>query len=66
LLFGEEGSSLKEEEIIAKLKEAAREGKIACAVAQKIAMENKIPMKKVGDLLNQMKIKISQCQLGCF
>jgi len=57
---------LKDEEIIAKLKEAAREGKIACAVAQKIANENKIPMKKVGDLLNQMKIKISQCQLGCF
>ena len=57
---------MTDEEIIAKLKEAAREGKIACAVAQKIAVENKIPMKKVGDLLNQMKIKISQCQLGCF
>ena len=57
---------MKDEEIIAKLKEAAREGKIACAVAQKMAVENKIPMKKVGDLLNQMKIKISQCQLGCF
>jgi hypothetical protein len=57
---------LNDEEIIAKLKEAAREGKIACAMAQKIATDNKIPMKKVGDLLNQMKIKISQCQLGCF
>jgi len=43
---------LKEEEIIAKVKEATREGKIACAVAQKIALENKIPMKKVGELLN--------------
>ncbi len=57
---------MTEEEIIAKLKEAAREGKITCAMAQKIAMENKIPMKKVGDLLNQTKIRISQCQLGCF
>jgi hypothetical protein len=64
--WGEEGLPLTEEEIVAKLKEAAREGKISCAVAQKIAVENKIPMKKVGDLLNQMKIKISQCQLGCF
>jgi hypothetical protein len=62
----EEGLPLIDEEIIAKLKEAAREGKIACAMAQKIAVENKIPMKKVGDVLNQMKIKISQCQLGCF
>ena len=57
---------MKEEEIVAKLKEASQEGKIACAMAQKIAVENKVPMKKVGDLLNQMKIKITQCQLGCF
>jgi hypothetical protein len=62
----EEDLPLKEEEIVAKLKEASKEGKIACAVAQKIAGENKVPMKKVGDLLNQMKIKITQCQLGCF
>jgi hypothetical protein len=63
---GEEDLPLKEEEIVAKLKEAAKEGRITCAMAQKIAIDNKIPMKKVGDLLNQMKIKVSQCQLGCF
>jgi hypothetical protein len=57
---------LKEEEIAAKLKEAAKEGKISCALAQKIAIENKISMKQVGNLLNKMKIKIAQCQLGCF
>ncbi len=57
---------LKEDEIAEKLKEAAKEGKITCAMAQKIAIENKVPMKRVGDLLNQMKIKITQCQLGCF
>lgn len=57
---------LKEEEIAAKLKEAAKDGKISCAMAQKIASENKIPMKQVGNLLNKMKIKIAQCQLGCF
>ncbi len=54
------------EEIIAKLKEAAKEGKIPCALAQKIATDNKVSMKEVGDLLNQLKIKITQCQLGCF
>ncbi len=57
---------MKEEEIIAKLKEAAREGKIPCAMAQKIAAENHVPMKRVGDLLDELKIKITQCQLGCF
>jgi hypothetical protein len=57
---------LKEDEIAAKLKGAAREGKITCAMAHKIAIENKISIKQVGDMLNQMKIKIIQCQLGCF
>jgi len=57
---------LKEEEIVVLLKEASKEGKILCAVAQKIAVENKIPMKQVGDILNRMKIKIHACQLGCF
>ena len=57
---------MKEEEIAAKLKEAAQEGKISCAMAQKIAVENKVSMKQVGDLLNKLKIKITQCQLGCF
>jgi len=57
---------LTEEKIVSKLKEAAKEGKISCAMAQKIAIENKVSMKQVGDLLNQLKIKITQCQLGCF
>ncbi len=57
---------MKEEEIAAKLKEAAKDGKISCAMAQEIASENKIPMKQVGNFLNKMKIKIAQCQLGCF
>lgn len=55
-----------EEEIAKKLKEVAKDGKITCAVAQKIAIDNKLPMKQVGDLLNKLKIKIIQCQLGCF
>ncbi len=54
------------EEIMAKIKEAAQEGKIPCPLAFKIARENNISTKELGELLNQMKIKIIQCQLGCF
>jgi hypothetical protein len=60
------GKTMKNEEIAAKLQEAAEDGKIPCAVAQRIATDNNVSMKVVGDLLNQMKIKIKQCQLGCF
>lgn len=65
-LKGEEIDMLREEEIINRLKEAAKDDKISCALAQKIALDNRVPMKQVGDLLNKLKIKIVQCQLGCF
>jgi hypothetical protein len=57
---------MKEEEISVKIREAAKDGKIACAMAMKIAAENKISNKQMGELLNRLKIKIAQCQLGCF
>jgi hypothetical protein len=57
---------MKEEEIIARIREAAKEGKLPCAMAMKIAAESKISNKELGDLLNRLKIKVAQCQLGCF
>ena len=57
---------MKQEEVIVRLKETAKDGKISCAMAFKIAKENDISTKEVGDLLNQLKIKIANCQLGCF
>ena len=55
-----------DEEISVKIREAAKDGKIACAMAMKIAGESKISNKEMGELLNRLKIKIAKCQLGCF
>jgi hypothetical protein len=57
---------MEPEEIIAKLKDAAKDGKIPCAMAFKIAKECGVSTREIGNLLNQVKIKISNCQLGCF
>ena len=57
---------MNQEEIIAKLKDAAKDGKIPCAMAFKIAKESSVSIREIGNLLNQLKIKISNCQLGCF
>jgi hypothetical protein len=48
------------------LKDAAKDGKIPCAMAFKIAKECGVSTREIGNLLNQVKIKISSCQLGCF
>ncbi len=51
------------EEII---KKKAKDGKLPCAVCFKIAEDFGISNKEMGKILNEMKVKISQCQLGCF
>ena len=51
-----------EEAILAK----AKDGKIPCAVCFKIADHFGISKRKMGKILNEMKTRISQCQLGCF
>jgi hypothetical protein len=53
----------KLEEVI---KEKAKDGKIPCAVCFKISDDLGVPKKEITKVLNEMKIKISQCQLGCF
>ena len=47
------------------LKKATR-GKLPCALCFKIAEDFVISKKEMGRILNEMKIKISRCQLGCF
>lgn len=44
----------------------AKDGKLPCAVCFKIADDFGIQKKDLTKVLNEMKIKISQCQLGCF
>jgi hypothetical protein len=46
--------------------EKAKDGKLPCALCFKIGEDFGISNKEMGKILNEMKVKISQCQLGCF
>jgi len=46
--------------------EKAKNGKLPCAVCFKIAEEYGISKKEMGKILDEMKVKIGQCQWGCF
>jgi hypothetical protein len=54
------------DDVKTRIRAAAPEGKIPCATAFRLAEELGISRKDLGNLLNEMKIKIVQCQLGCF
>jgi hypothetical protein len=44
----------------------AKEGKLPCPICFQIAEDFGISRKEMGKVLNELKIKVSQCQLGCF
>ena len=44
----------------------SKNGKLPCALCFKIAEDFGISKREMGKILNEMKVKISQCQLGCF
>lgn len=54
------------EKLLETVKETAREGKLSCTAARKIADEFNVPPKVVGEICDQLKIKIKACELGCF
>jgi hypothetical protein len=57
---------MTQEEIKAKIRAGAKDGKMACAAAFKLAQDLGLSRKEMGELLNELHIKITQCQLGCF
>jgi len=57
---------MDKEGLTGKIKTQAKDGKISCKQAQKLADEEGVSYKDMGILLNDLKIKITSCQLGCF
>jgi hypothetical protein len=58
--------TMSPEDVKGRIKAAAPEGKIACAAAFRLAEELGLSRHDLGELLNELKIKIIHCQLGCF
>ena len=61
-----EGQAMEKEQAVEKIKSVTKEGRISCKQALGIARDMDLSPKELGDLLNEMKIKIISCQLGCF
>ncbi len=56
----------KKKEIISLLNQRAVDGKITCGAARKIAEELNVSYNEVGTAATDLKIKIRNCELGCF
>lgn len=54
------------EELEKKMKSSLVNGKLPCPVAFQISKELKVSLNEIGEKANNLGIKISGCQLGCF
>ncbi len=62
----EEGFRMETTEVKKLILEKVVNNKIPCRVAFEIAETAGWQKLQIGELLNEMDIKISSCQLGCF
>ncbi|HUU58591.1 MAG TPA: hypothetical protein VMZ50_03530 [Phycisphaerae bacterium] len=56
----------EEEEIREWIRQAAANGKVPCKVLLELAERTKTPPREIGRICDEMKIRVSTCQLGCF
>jgi len=58
---------IEQSDVIAKeMQSIAKEGKVTCAQARKLAEDLNVSYSDVGATADKLKIKIHKCQLGCF
>jgi len=49
-----------------EIKKKSANGRLPCPVARKIAKDLSVSFKEVGRVANELEIKITNCELGCF
>jgi len=56
----------RDEQIIDEVKRHAPDGRITCESAMALAQRLGIGHAELGRLLNELEIKLTKCQFGCF
>ena len=52
--------------IAEEIKKKVVNGRLPCPVARKIAQKFAVPYREVGKTADELGVKISECELGCF
>jgi len=54
------------EKIVETLRASSSGNRLTCEQAHALAKKMNVTLQELGALCNELKIKISACQLGCF
>ncbi len=55
-----------DQEIRELIQAKVKDGRVACKVLLELAEQTQTPSMELGKLCDEMKIRITGCQLGCF
>jgi hypothetical protein len=55
-----------EDKLKEEIRKKAKNNRLPCPVARKIAEEFSVSYREIGRTADELKIKITQCELGCF
>ncbi|HTG01005.1 MAG TPA: hypothetical protein VK654_10525 [Nitrospirota bacterium] len=57
---------MKNEKVIEAVRAAAVDNRISCSKARALAQKHGVSLAEMGRICNELKIKVSACELGCF
>jgi len=66
LIFYGERQEKMNQEIATQIQESLTEGRLPCPSAFKVARRLAVSPQQVGEVANELNVKISRCQLGLF
>jgi hypothetical protein len=52
--------------VVEEIKKKATNGRLPCPIAREIAEKLSVSYKEIGKTADELKIKITSCELGCF
>jgi len=54
------------EKIKEEIRKRVKNNRLPCPIARKIALNLSVPYKEVGRAADELQVKITDCELGCF
>lgn len=57
---------MDKKKIIEAICAASENNRLSCEKAHELSRLHEIPLREIGAICNELNIRISSCQLGCF
>jgi hypothetical protein len=57
---------MEREKIMEAIQSSVKNNRLTCEKAHELSATLRVSLQEIGALCNELKIKISSCQLGCF